>query len=59
MTNQNTNPAHRLVVNGVALILAFTLIGTALLIFFGSQPEPELWASWQTIEAKPSLEIVP
>lgn len=59
MTNQNTDSAHRLVVNGVALLAAFTLLGMALLIYFWNQPRTELWASRQTIEAKPSLEIVP
>lgn len=37
MTNRN-DPAHRLVVNGVALILALTLLGTAALIWFGQPP---------------------
>lgn len=56
MTNQ-IDPAHRLVVNGVALILAFTLIGTALLIYFGQHRE--IWATYATRQAGPSIEIRP
>lgn len=44
---------QRFLVRGLALIAAFTLLGTAALIHYGSQPRTELWASWKTIEAKP------
>lgn len=50
---------QRLLVRGLVLIAAVTLLGTAALIHYGSQPRTELWASWKTIEAKPSLEIRP
>lgn len=59
MTNQNTDPAHRLLVNGVAAIIGVTLIVTAALIYFGNQPEQEYWARNDTINGAPSIEIYP
>lgn len=50
---------HRFLVIGVVLIIAVTVIGTASLIHFGSKPREDYWATVQTIEAKPSIEIRP
>lgn len=57
MTNQNTDPAYRLLKNGVAIIAAATLIGLAALVYY-DEPD-ELWASVETRAASPSIEIRP
>lgn len=44
--------------NVALLVLAFTLIGNAYLIYTGETSE-EIWASEQTKNAKPSVEIIP
>lgn len=49
--------AHRIVIKGVAIILAVACIGTALLIHYGQRRE--YWASFDTINGSPSLEIRP
>lgn len=40
------------------LIAAVTLLGSGLLIYFGER-ERELWATFQTRQGEPSLELVP
>lgn len=45
--------------NLILLLLAITCLGTATLIYFGEQPRKELWATYSTIDAKPSVEIIP
>jgi len=44
----------------LALIIgAVALIGSAVLIWRGEQPRQELWATFRTIDAAPSVEIIP
>lgn len=51
--------AHRFLWKWLKLILASAFVGTALLIWYGSQPETELWVSYATRAAGPSIEIIP
>lgn len=51
--------AHKLMVKYGSWILGVTIFGTANLIYYGSQPRTEIWATCATREAAPSIEIVP
>lgn len=58
-TKQETEQANIFMWKWLKLIFVITLIGTALLIWYGTQPETELWASYATRAAGPSIEIIP
>lgn len=51
--------AHIFLWKWTRIILAIAFVGTALLIWWGSQPETEEWASYATRAAGPSIEITP
>lgn len=58
--SRNRRKRKGLTAKNLALLVAVaTLVGSAILIYKGEQPRRELWATFRTMDARPSLEIQP
>lgn len=58
MIETETSHASRFLWKWLKLILGIAFVGTALLIWWG-ESRNDYWASWDTINGSPSLEIIP
>ena len=59
ITETELQHSRRVLRQGIALIAAATLLGTAALIHYGSQPREDYWCTYATRDAAPSIQIVP
>lgn len=58
MIETETSHASRFLWKWTRIILAIAFVGTALLIWWGESHQ-DYWASFETMEAGPSIEIIP